>query len=294
MKMILVTGASGQVGKHLLMALSRKGIPARAWIHRKENETAVVEAGASEVYVGDFTSYKDAVEAMKGMDTVYYICNTANPLEGEIGYNLIEIAKKMGNVTFIYHSVLHSLLSDMPHHQKKQNVEKMLIDSGVPYVIIQPTVFMQMMEPGLHSVKNGGPFVQKFYSSSETKMSFIDMDDYANAAVQIIASREYTFGTYEFSSEGTYSLDDLEGILSQLTGRNVKSLFIGDEDFLVNSHMEPDSYAAQTLLTMFRHYNRHSFCGNAFALTQILGRKPVTVKEYFQNVLQRESVFYKK
>lgn len=286
--MILVTGASGQVGKHLLKALSGKGIPARAWIHRKENETAVVKAGASEVYVGDFTSYKNATEAMKGIDTVYYICNTANPLEDEIGFNLIKIAKKMGSITFIYHSVLHSLLSDMPHHQKKQNVEKMLVDSGIPYVIIQPAVFMQMMEPGLRSVKNGGPFVQKFYSSLETKMSFIDMDDYANAAAQIIASGKYTFGTYEFSSEGIYSLDDLERILSKLTGRNVMSSFISDEDFLANSHMEPDSYGAQILLTMFRHYNQHSFCGNAFTLTQILGRNPVTVKEYFQNVLQKE------
>ena len=31
--MILVTGASGQVGKHLLQALSAKGISTRAWIH---------------------------------------------------------------------------------------------------------------------------------------------------------------------------------------------------------------------------------------------------------------------
>lgn len=288
--MVLVTGASGQVGKHLLKALSRKGIPVRAWIHRKENAPAVEKAGASEVYVGDFASYKDTAEAMRGMDTVYYICNTANPLEDEIGSNLMKIAKKMGNMTFIYHSVLHSLLSDMPHHQRKQKVEKMLVDSGIPYVIIQPAVFMQMMEPGLRSVKNGGPFVQKFYSTLETKMSFIDMDDYASAAAQIIASGEYTFGTYELSSEGIYSLDDLEKILSELTGRSVVSSFIRDEEFLTSSHREPDSYGAQTLLTMFRHYNRHSFCGNAFTLTQILGRKPVTVQEYFQNVLQKESV----
>ena len=31
--MVLVTGASGQVGKHLLRALSAKGIETRAWIH---------------------------------------------------------------------------------------------------------------------------------------------------------------------------------------------------------------------------------------------------------------------
>lgn len=251
-----------------------------------------MEAGASEVYVGDLLSNKDAIEAMKGIDTVYYICNTANPFEDEIGSRLIEIAKRADHMVFIYHSVLHSLLSDMPHHQKKQNVEKTLVDSGLPYVIIQPAVFMQMMEPGIRSVKNGGPFVQKFYTSIETKMSFVDMEDYAAAAAEMIASKAYLFGTYEFSSKGSYSLSDLEGILSELAGRRVRGAFIRDEDFLAASHMDPDSYAGRTLLAMFRHYNQHSFCGNDFTLKQILGHAPATVQEYFQRAFQKDPVSF--
>ncbi|MGN1053181.1 MAG: SDR family oxidoreductase, partial [Candidatus Scatosoma sp.] len=106
--MVLVTGASGQVGTHLLRALSAKGIKTRAWIHSEKNKNAVLEEGASEVFIGDMTSREDAVKAMKGVDTVYYICNAFNPKEDEIGANLIEIAKNLGNVTFIYHSVMHS------------------------------------------------------------------------------------------------------------------------------------------------------------------------------------------
>ena len=120
--MVLVTGASGQVGKHLLQALSAKGIRARAWIHSQRNEEAVLAAGAKEVYIGDLNSREDASEVMKGIDTVYFICNTANPHEDEIGAQLIEAAKEIGNITFIYHSVMHSLLSDMPHHKRKQAV----------------------------------------------------------------------------------------------------------------------------------------------------------------------------
>ena len=286
--MILVTGASGQVGKHLLQALSAKGISTRAWIHSERNEEAVLAAGATEVYIGDLTSREEATKAMKGIDTVYYICNTANPQEDEIGAQLIEIAKEIDNITFIYHSVMHSLLSEMPHHDRKRKVEKRLVDSGIPYVIIQPTVFMQMLTPALQSVKNGGPFVQKFYTSGQTKMSYVDMKDYAEAAAEIIAAGTYTYGTYEFCSEGAYSLADMENIFSELTGRKVTSALISDADFLATTHKEPDSYAGQTLLTMFRHYNENSFCGNAFTLTQILGRHPVTIREYLKNALQSE------
>lgn len=286
--MVLVTGASGQVGKHLLQALSARGISTRAWIHSKRNEEAVLAAGAKDVFIGDLNAREDAAEAMKGIDTVYFICNTANPKEDEIGAQLIETAKEIGGITFIYHSVMHSLLSDMPHHKRKQAVEKTLVDSGIPYVIIQPTVFMQMLTPGIQSVKHGGPFVQKFYTSDRTKMSYVDMADYAEAAAEIIASGAYLYGTYEFCSEGTYSLADMESIFSELAGRKVTSAFISDADFLAASHKAPDSYEGQTLLTMFRHYNANSFCGNAFTLTQILGRHPVTIQEYLKEALQSE------
>ena len=286
--MILVTGASGQVGRHLLQALSVKGIDTRAWIHSKRNEEKVLAAGAKEVYIGELTSRADAVEAMKGIDTVYYICNTANPQEDEIGVSLIETAKEIGNITFIYHSVMHSLLSDMPHHKRKLAVEKALVDSGIPYVIIQPTVFMQMLTPAIQSVKNGGPFVQKFYTSDQTKMSYVDMNDYAEAAAEVIASGAYTYGTYEFCSEGAYSLADVESILSELIGRKAANAFISDSDFLAAAHMTSDSYAGQTLLSMFRHYNTNSFCGNAFVLTQILGRHPISLREYLKDALRSE------
>ena len=55
---------------------------------------------------------------------------------------------------------------------------------------------MQMLTPAIQSVKHGGPFVQKFYTSDRTKMTYVDMADYAEAAAEIIASGAYTYGTY--------------------------------------------------------------------------------------------------
>ena len=104
--MVLVTGASGQVGIHLLRALAKKRIATRAWVHRTQHESLVAEAGATEVFVGDLTSEADAEAAMRGIDTVYYICNAANPQEDEIGYLLIKQAKREGIKSFVYHSVL--------------------------------------------------------------------------------------------------------------------------------------------------------------------------------------------
>ena len=87
------------------------------------------------------------------------------------------------------------------------------------------------------------------------------------------------------SCEGAYSREDMERILSELTGRRGTSVLISDAGFLTAAHRDADSCAGQTLLTKFRHYNENSLCGNAFTLTQILGREPVTLREYMKKNL---------
>ena len=153
---------------------------------------------------------------------------------------------------------------------------------------LQPAPFMQMLVPAIGSVKAGGPLVQKFFSTDSTRMSFVDMDDYSEAAAEAIASEKYLYGTYELCGDGAYSLPDLERIVSELAGRDVRSAFISDSDFLKNAHLEPNSYQAQTLLTMFRHYNKSDFQGNSFTLSRILGREPKTLREFLGEAFNGE------
>jgi len=76
--MILITGASGQVGCAVIQALSKIGIETKAFIHRVSNTEKVEEAGATEVFVGDMSEKKDLRDTLHGVDTVYYICSAAN------------------------------------------------------------------------------------------------------------------------------------------------------------------------------------------------------------------------
>ena len=124
--MILVTGASGQVGKHLLQALSAKGMSTRAWIHSERNKEAVLAAGATEVYVGDLTSSEDADAAMKGIDTVYYICNTANPQE-----DVRKLRKELKNGIYNFRKYGYSDLQVVCRlHELRQGRNHARLDSG--------------------------------------------------------------------------------------------------------------------------------------------------------------------
>ena len=65
--MILITGASGQVGCAVIRALSKAGIETKAFIHSASRMEKVKEAGATEVFVGDMSEEKDLREALHGV-----------------------------------------------------------------------------------------------------------------------------------------------------------------------------------------------------------------------------------
>jgi len=284
--MILITGAGGQVGCAVIRALSKSGIETKAFIHRASSTEKVKEAGATKVFVGDMSEEKDLTGALHEVDTVYYICSATNPKEGEIGGQMIQIAKRMGNIYFVYHSVLHSVLQDMPHHKSKLHTEQLVVDSGLDFAVIQPAVFMQMLMPAVKSVQSGGPMLQRFFTSDNTQMSLVDMDDFAEAAAVILSSKDYAYGTFELCGKGSYSLQDMEAIFSKVAGREVKSAYITDAAFIGQMKIDAASYQTQTLMTMFRHYNEHSFRGNSIVLSQILGREPHTLLQFVSRNMQ--------
>lgn len=284
--MILVTGAGGQVGCSVIRALSARGLDVRAFVHREETAEKVLGAGAKEVFVGDMTCPEDLTAAFRGIDTVYYICSAQNPAEDVIGRNMIRIARSQPDVYFVYHSVLHSLSADMPHHEKKQQVEKMLVDSGLMYAVVQPAVFMQMLTAAVRAVKNGGPAPQKFFTGDSTRMNFLDLRDFAEAAAIIIGSRDYAYGTYELAGPRNCSRRDLEEAFTQAAGRPVSTVYLEDAVFLERSGNPPDTYSGKTLLKMFAHYNAHGFQGNDRVFRMITGRKPRTVTDFIRSCME--------
>lgn len=276
------------VGSAIIDAFSRKGIQTRAFIHNDKDEQKVVSMGATEVFIGDMSNGADIDAALEGADALYYICSAANPHEDSIGKLLIDCAKDAGGIYFIYHSVLHSIEQNLIHHQKKLKVEQLLIESGLEYTIIQPAVFMQMFLPAIAGVKESGVLRQKFYTDRDTKMTFIDVNDMARAAAEIVASRRFIDATIELCAPGKLTLTDVEEAFSQAYGDEIITEFIDDETFLNAAKLDKDSYAAQVLLKMFEHYNENGFQGSSAVAEYILKKPPKNLAEFLREQLIKE------
>ncbi|WP_315115641.1 NmrA family NAD(P)-binding protein [uncultured Clostridium sp.] len=285
--MILITGANGQTGRAIIKALLSKGERIRAFVHTTEQIQEIKSLGEMEAVAGDMMDKKVVDEAFIGVSAVYHICSAVNPLEVEIGQMIINAACSAKVEHFVYHSVLHSILQDMPHHQKKLMVEELLVNSGIPYTIIQPAVFMQNILESWNSLSEKGIFQQKFFTTQETRMCMVDLEDLAEAASIILTSPGHTGATYELCGSENLSLSDMIAAMEQHFGREIKVETPQDEMFAAQlKKLGVGDYQVNTLLKMFQHYNEHGFIGNPNVLTWILGRKPNDFSSFILRTLK--------
>src|SRR3546814_12600887 len=79
---------------------------------------------------------------MLGVDQIYQIGPSAHPREREMGFQMIDAAKKAGVAHFVFSSVLHAITTDLVQHEIKRDIEEHLLSSGLDFTILQPANYM--------------------------------------------------------------------------------------------------------------------------------------------------------
>lgn len=272
-KPILITGASGKTGRRVVAAIARKGGIVRAFVRRPEAGASLMQAGAAEIAVGDLNDHASLRRAMTGAGQVLHICPPMHPKEDAIARSMIEFAGELSIDRFVLYSVLHPLLADVPHHDRKMQAERALVDSGLNFTILQPSRYMQhlnliwkaVLATGVHSM----PF------STTARFSLVDLSDLAEAAARVMTESGHEGATYQLAGPDALSQNDIARILTQVLSRPIRAVAKPLEDF------RRDATAAgmpteriETMCKMNAHYDAHGFVGNPNVLRWILGREP--------------------
>ncbi|MGC9357463.1 MAG: SDR family oxidoreductase [Anaerolineae bacterium] len=281
--MILVTGAAGKTGRAVIRALVARGAEVRGLVHRVEQREVVREAGACEAVVGDIRASPDVASAVEGIRAVYHIPPNVSPSEVVIGETVIEAALAAGVEHFVFHSVLHPQVEAMPHHWLKLRVEEILFTSGLPYTILQPTAYMQNILGQWQSIMEEGRYVLPY--AVETRLSLIDLQDVAEIAALVLTESDHLWATYELV--GTEPLSQLEvaALLSEALGCPVRAETQSRKLWESQARTSGlGEYQVETLLKMFRYYERFGFTGNPYVAGSLLGRSPATLQDFAQRI----------
>jgi NAD(P)H dehydrogenase (quinone) len=280
--MILVTGAAGKTGRAIIQALTKRGETVRALVHRPDQVASLKALGVDDVIVGNLIDQSIIRQAVQDVRAIYHIAPNVSPDEVSIGKIIIAAAQSADVERFVFHSVLHPQIEAMPHHWQKMRVEELLFASGLPFTILQPAAYMQNILANWKQILNGKYPIP--YSAG-TRLSLVDLEDVAEAAVIVLTEPGHIGATIELVGMAAMSQVAIASTLADQLERRVEAEVLSLEDWeRVARSSGLGDYQVLTLLKMFGYYERHGFTGNPQALTCLLGRRPTSFAEFVERI----------
>lgn len=282
---VLVTSANGRTGRPVVKSLAAQEIEVRAFIRNSNQEDELKQIGAVECVVGDFENEDSLMGAFRGCDKVVHIGPPMHPKEIEISESIIRCAQAHNLDHLIYYSVMHPLRRDVRHHRLKLDVEEKVIESGVPYTIVQPCRYMQHLEPIWKKVCETGTHAMPFDVTK--KLNVVDLLDLAEAVAIAVSGGDHQYVTYELAGPEPLSQEDMASIISNEVGRDVQAKEITLEELEQSGRAKGLSDdRIEQMKVMNGHYSSHGFLGNPKVLEMVIGRPATTFAQYVRRLAE--------
>jgi len=275
-KMILITGASGSVGKAVLQEAIQKATKVLA-MYRSKEEAAKAPAGC-EAVLADYADRQSLLKALNGVNSVYVVCSPIPQLV-ELESNMLDACREAG----VKHVVLNSAMGageygkSFPSWHRK--VEDKLKGMGMTYTILRPNGFLQNI------VLYNGPSIRAqgaFYAAmGEAKVSYLDVGDIAVVAVRALQAGVHTGKIYELNGPEAISNTELAKRISKVTGRAVNYVDIPEaaqREAMLG--LGTPEWQVAALLELQQYYKQGGGAKTNGLLKALIEREPVALDQY--------------
>jgi NADH dehydrogenase len=226
--MILITGATGYIGRHLVARLVAQGERPRCLVRDIDRAKRLLPADKVELVQGATTSPDTLGVAIQGVDTIVHAAfltadrkqSTGNEYEKtnvQGTANLIKVAKKAGVKRIIEIGGLGTK-PDKPgsYMQGRYLAEKMLKESGLDWTIIQPSVLFGKNAPfikGLVDLIRTSPVVP-LIGGGKTMFQPIYVEDVVTVLIKVLQDPAGTTNrTYTIGGPAYYSFTQIIDVL---------------------------------------------------------------------------------
>jgi NAD(P)H dehydrogenase (quinone) len=283
--MILVTGATGNLGQNVVkqlkqhLALNQFAVLARS----VEKAQQYLNQGIKVIY-GDFDQPQTLRDAFQGIDKLLLI-STMEQNRFEQHKNVIDAAKHTG-VKHIFYTGLSiqnietSAVKDLmiSHFQ----TEDYLKNSGLTYTFLRNTMYAEAIPQiiGEQAVSTGLALL-----AGDGKVPYATRAELGEAAANALIQDGHENQTYELVGSHSYSYQDIADLLSEQTRQNVKYQALDDSSYqaLLQNIGLPDFLIYLTHGTV-KDIQQHQYEVESTDLETLLGRKTATLESYLATV----------
>jgi uncharacterized protein YbjT (DUF2867 family) len=278
--MILITGASGNVGREVLKQIATRGVKVRA-AFQSVSKAAVAPSGV-DIVTMDYNRPETLQAALEGVERVFLV-GPPMPNLTALERKAIDEVKHAGTIHVVKLSAMGGQRAIFP--RQHADSEEYIKSSGLPYTFLRPNGFMQ------NFINYNGPTIttqNAFYGSQgEGKVSHIDLRDIGAVAVKALTEDGHAGKAYTLTGPEALSNERVAQILSDDTGREIQYVDLPPEQFkqaLIAAGLP--EWSADALVDLQRFYREGSASEVTSAVERLLSRKAISFEQFSRDFAQ--------
>lgn len=227
---ILVTGASGQLGRLAIEALIKRVPAAQVYaLVRSEEAAASLQSLNVNVRIGDYREPKTLDAAFSGIQRVLLVSSNDLGNRSAQHTNVIDAARRQNVELIAYTSLLHADGSKLGIAGEHRETEAALKASGVDYVLLRNGWYTENYTAGIPGALAHGAVAG---SAGNGRIASAARADYAEAAAIVLASAEVESGrVYELAGDESYTLTEFASELSTQTQKEIAYADMPETEF---------------------------------------------------------------
>ena len=271
--MILVTGATGNVGADVVSQLLTRGKSVRVFT-RDANKVAQW-GDRVQVATGDFQNPETFGRAVAGSDTVFLM--TQSP-DQEAFRRLVRAAKAAGNPRIVFLSTLVADQPDLPIGQMHKLKEEAIRTSGLPAKLLRPGGFMSNAFQWIHTIQTESTVYSPL---GDTRFPPIAPEDIAAVAVEALTNASLSPDVFELTGGEMLSVPEQVQILGGVLDRPLRYVGISIETAI--EHLVRAGIPAPLAQAVGRSYQavRNGLnISMTNTVEQVIGRRPITFEAW--------------
>jgi uncharacterized protein YbjT (DUF2867 family) len=215
--MILITGASGTVGRELVKRMARPEERIRVMVRDRDRAASIAYPGV-DIVSGDFADIQTLDDSMSGVNKAFLL-TPPGPDQLEYETNFLQAASR-SNLRHIVKLSALGATPDSPARLLRAHAESeiRLRNSGIPYTILRPNQFMQNFLNFRDSIIHRGEF---YAPMGEGRISIVDVRDVAAVAEAVLSEYGHEDKAYDITGPESLTYAEIASRFSMELGKPV-------------------------------------------------------------------------
>lgn len=278
---ILITGATGNVGTHLVKQLTTAQVPFKAIVRNGDNSEYLKSLPLAEIIHADLADGAAISKALQGVEKAFLLTNSSEQAES-LQLNFVGAAHQAGVKHIVklsqFAAAETSPVRFLRYHAR---VENKIRELGMAYTFLRPNLYMQGLLSFADYIKKDGQF---YAAVGQAAISAVDVRDIAAVAARALTATGHENKIYDITGGEAVTHYQMADIFTKVLGKPVKFIDVSPEQMegAVRAAGFPE-WQVGGLIEDYAHYARNEATVISNAVPEVTGQAAISFEQFVQD-----------